>query len=60
MEDKMRNIKEQKKNTEMNTWLRDIEILQESKNQKYSKIAILIKIKMTDNGHDFASSQTDK
>ena len=34
MEDKMRNIKEQKKNTEMNTWLRDIEILQESKNQK--------------------------
>ena len=60
MEDKMRNIKEQKKNTEMNTWLRDIEILQESKNQKYSKIAILIKIKMTDNEHDFASSQTDK
>ena len=34
MEDKMRNIKEQKKNKEMNTWLRDIEILQESKNQK--------------------------
>ena len=60
MEDKMRNIKEQKKNTEMNTRLRDIEILQESKNQKYSKIAILIKIKMTDNEHDFASSQADK
>ena len=34
MEDKMRNIKEQKKNTEMNTWLRDIEILQESKNER--------------------------
>ena len=34
MEDKMRNIEEQKKNTEMNTSLRDIEILQESKNER--------------------------